>query len=236
MYENITSELRAILEPRLDLFYITENNFYLKSLSFKDIDDLIFDDSSKEVKIVFLLDEDYQNLKYTDNLRKLLSRTLVFTDKNLFKLFGVPERFFIFNAVIDEREYFIRDYFIFKNSARNVLNENYVYEKSYSGAILNDIIKITVPEIRVAKENKNKLFADILKFLCCGCNVYINSTAIKDLLPENIKLFLNLDLSEKDKLDIQFEIHKNYSYIMQVSNIEEQLYGIFGSKYDLVTQ
>ena len=96
MYENITSELRAILEPRLDLFYITEKNFYLKSLSFKEIDDLVFDDYSKEVKIVFLLDEDYQDLKYTDNLRKLLSRTLVFTDKNLFKLFGVPERFFIF--------------------------------------------------------------------------------------------------------------------------------------------
>ena len=231
MYENITSELRAILEPRLDLFYITEKNFYLKSLSFKEIDDLVFDDYSKEVKIVFLLDEDYQDLKYTDNLRKLLSRTLVFTDKNLFKLFGVPERFFIFNAVIDEREYFISN-----NSARNVLNENYVYEKSYSGAILNDIIKIIISETQVTKENKNKLFADILKFLCCGCYVYINSTDIKDLLPENIKLFLNLDLSEKDKLDVQFEIHKNYSYIIQVSNIEQQLYGIFGSKYDLITQ
>ena len=47
---------------------------------------------------------------------------------------------------------------------------------------------------------------------------------------------LNLDLSEKDKLNVQFEIHKKYSYIIQVSNIEEQLYGIFGSKYDLVTQ
>ena len=47
---------------------------------------------------------------------------------------------------------------------------------------------------------------------------------------------LNLDLSEKDKLDVQFEIHKNYSYIIQVSNIEQQLYGIFGSKYDLITQ
>jgi len=231
MYENITSELRAILETRLDLFYITEKNFYLKSLSFKDIDDLIFDDYSKEVKIVFLLDENYQDLKYTDNLRKLLSRTLVFTDKNLFKIFGVPERFFVFNAVIDEREYFISN-----NSARNVLNEDYVYEKSYSGEILNDIIKITVPEIQVTKENKNKLFADILKFLCCGCNVYTNSPDIKDLLPENIKLFLNLDLSEKDKLDVQFEIHKNYSYIIQVSNIEQQLYGIFGSKYDLIYQ
>lgn len=231
MYENITSELRAILEPRLDLFYITEKNFYLKSLSFKDIDDLVFDDYSKEVKIVFLLDENYQDLKYTDSLRKLLSRTLVFTDKNLFKLFGVPERFFIFNAVVDEREYFISN-----NSARNVLNEDYIYEKSYSGAILNDIIKITVPEIQVTKENKNKLFTDILKFLCCGCNVYINSSDIKDLLPENIKSFLNLDLSEKDKLDVQFEIHKNYSYIIQVSNIEQQLYGIFGSKYDLTTQ
>jgi hypothetical protein len=231
MYENITSELRAILEPRLDLFYLTEKNFYLKSLSFKEIDDLVFDDYSKEVKIVFLLDENYQDLKYTDNLRKLLSRTLVFTDKNLFKIFGVPERFFIFNAVIDEREYFISN-----NSARNVLNEDYVYEKSYSGAILNDIIKITVPEIQVTKENKNKLFVDILKSLCCGCNVYINSSDIKDLLPENIKSFLNLDLSEKDKLDVQFEIHKNYSYIIQVSNIEQQLYGIFGSKYDLITQ
>ena len=229
MYENITSELRGILEPRLDLFYFTEKNFYLKSLLFKEIDDLIFDDSSKEIKIVFLLDEDYQDLKYTDNLRKLLSRTLVFTDKNLFKIFGVPERFFSFNALVDEREYFISN-----NSTRNVLNEDYVYEKSYSGTILNDIIRVTVPEIQIKKENK--LFADILKFLCCGCNVYISSPDIKNLLPENIKSFLNLDLSEKDKLNVQFEIHKKYSYIIQVSNIEEQLYGIFGSKYDLVTQ
>lgn len=231
MYENITSELRAILESRLDLFYLTEKNFYLKSLLFKEIDDLIFDDSNKEIKIVFLLDEDYQDLKSSDSLRKLLSRTLVFTNKNLFKLFGVPERFFIFNAVIDEREYFISN-----NAARSILNENYSYEKYYSGIELNNIIKATIPEIQITKENKNKLFADILKFLCCGCNVYVNSPDVIDLLSENIKPFLNLDLSEKDKLDVQFEIHKNYSYIIQVNNIEQQLYGIFGSKYDLVTQ
>ncbi len=231
MYENITSELKAILEPRLDSFYFTKKNFYLKSLLFKQIDDLIFDDSNKEIKIVFLLDEDYKDLKYTDNLRKLLSRTLVFTNKNLLELFGVPERFFIFNALIDEKEYFI-----YNNAAKSVLNEDYSYEKYYSGIELNNIIKVTIPEIQITKENKNKLFADILKFLCCGCNVYVNSPDIKDLLPKNIKSFLNLDLSEKDKLDVQFEIHKNYSYIIQVNNIEQQLYGIFGSKYDLVTQ
>jgi len=231
MYENITSELKGILEQRLDLFYLTEMNFCFKSLTFKEIDILNFAVFQSQKTIVFLLDDNYEDLLYTDNLRKLLSSSLVFTNKNLFKLFGVPERFFIFNAVIDERECFI-----FNNSTRNVLNEAYVYEKSYSGTILNDIIKITVPEMQVTKENKNKLFADILKFLCCGCNVYTNSPDINDLLPENIKLFLNLSLSEKDKLDVQFEIHKNYSYITQVSNIESQLYGIFGSKYDLVTQ
>lgn len=231
MYENITSELKAILEPRLDIFYLMEKNFCFKSLTFKEIDDLNFDDFQKQKTIVFLLDNNFENLKYTDNLRKLLSCTLVFTNKNLYKLFGVPERSFVFNAIVDEREYFISN-----NSTRNILNENYAYEKSYSGADLNDIIKITVSEIQITKENKDKLLADILKFLCCGCNVYINSDDIINIMPENVKPFLNLNMMEEDKLNIQFEIHKNYSYIVQVNNIEQQLYGIFGTKYDLITE
>ena len=231
MYENITPELRNILESRLDLFYFTEKNFCFKSITFKEIDDLNFIDLQSKKTIIFLLDNNFEDLKYTDNLRKLLSYSMVFTNKNLYKLFGVPESSFSFNGIIDEREYFISN-----NSIRNILNENYIYEKSYAGIELNDIIKINILETEVTKENKDKLFADILKFLCCGCSVYINSSDIKDLLPESIKSFLNLDLSEKDKLDIQFEIHKNYSYISQVNNIEKQLYGIFGNKYDLVTE
>lgn len=231
MYENINLELRSILEPRLDLFYLTEMNFCFKSLTFKEIDTLNFADFQTQKTIVFLLDDNYEDLLYTDNLRKMLSSSLVFTNKNFFKLFGIPERFFSFNPLVDERQYFISN-----NSTRNVLNEDYVYEKSYSGVELNDTLKINIPELQIIKENKNKLFVDILKFLCCGCNVYTSSPDIKDLLPENIKLFLNLNLSEKDKLDVQFEIHKNYSYIIQVSNIEQQLYGIFGSKYDLIHQ
>ena len=42
MYENITSELRAIIEPRLDIFYLTEMNFCFKSITYNEIDDLDF--------------------------------------------------------------------------------------------------------------------------------------------------------------------------------------------------
>ena len=231
MYENVTSELRDIIEPRLDIFYLTEMNFCFKSVTYKEIDDLDFAAFNSQKTIVFLLDNNFEDLKYTDNLRQLLSCSLVFTNKNLFKLFGIPERFFDFNAIVDEKEYFISN-----NSTRSISNENYVYEKSYSGADLNDIIKVTVSEIQITKENKDKLLADVLKFFCCGCDVYINSSDIKELLPENIKPFLNTNLSNEDKLNVQFEIHKNYSYIVQVNNIEQQLYGIFGRKYDLVTE
>lgn len=228
MYENITPELRSLLEPRLDLLYFAKKNFCFKSLTFKEIDNLNFENIYNQITIFFLLDENFEDLKNTDNLRKLLSSSLVFTNLNLFKIYGIPERFFTFNAVIDER-----DFFISNNSERNVQNHNYNIENIYSGLELNNIQKINIPYIEITKENKQKIFLDVLKFLCCGCNVSITSSYIFNLFPENIKAFLNCDLSESLKLDVQFNIHKNYSYIGQISDIEVQLYGIYGHKYDL---
>ena len=107
MYENITPELRSLLEPRLDLLYFAKKNFCFKSLTFKEIDNLNFENIYNQITIFFLLDENFEDLKNTDNLRKLLTRSLVFTNLNLFKIYGFPERFFTFNAVIDERDFYI---------------------------------------------------------------------------------------------------------------------------------
>jgi len=231
MYENITPELRSLLEPRLDLIYFAKKNFCFKSLTFKEIDNLNFENIYKQITIFFLLDENFEDLKNSDNLRKLLTCSLVFTNLNLFKIYGVPERFFTFNAIIDER-----DFFISNNSERNIANHNYNIENIYSGLELNNIQKVNLPYIEITKQNKQKIFLDVLKFLCCGCSVFVSSSNILDLFCENTKAFLNCDLSESLKLDVQFDIHKNYSYIGQINNIEVQLYGIYGNRHDLLSE
>lgn len=229
MYDKLPIELRAILEPRLDLSYFTKKDFCFDYLFFRQIDTLDFSQYDNKKTIIFLMTNDYDQLQDIDKLKKLLSRTLVFTNKNIFNLFGIPERYFYFNPLINERQFYLSN-----NGIRTINEEMYFIEKSYSGVDLNNIIKINIPDIIIDETNKDKLFVDILKFLCCGCSVYCQSDSILKMFDSDISLYFNLELSEKDKLNAQYEIHKKYSYIIQSDGIEKQLYGIFGYKHDLI--
>lgn len=229
MYDNVTLELKNILEPRLSPFYFERNNFFFKSITFQEIENIDLNAFRNQKTIIFLLDSNHENLKSSDKLRLLLSYSLVFTNKNLLKLFGVPERYFYFNPLLDEKLFFLSN-----NSDRNILNEMYDFNKNYFPFDLNNIFKITIALENLTEFQEEKIFIDIIKFLSCGCNVFIQSHEIINLFPENIKKFLNLEMSENDKLEAQFQIHKNYSYVIQVNSIEEQLYGIFGHINDLV--
>lgn len=231
MYNNISLKLKEILEPRLPLFYFQRHNFCFRSITFQEIENIDLDIFKSQKTIVFLLDDNYEDLKYADKLRSLLSISLVFTNLNLFKIFGIPERYFYFNPIVNEKMYFLSNI-----SERTILNTIYDIEKEYLAEELNNTNKITIQTIYFNADQKEKLFLDVLKFLCCGCSVFVENQILLNLFPENIKCFFNLDLTENDKLEAQFQVHKNYSYIVQINLIEQQLYGIFGHINDLVEE
>jgi len=231
MYNNVTLELKNILEPRLSPFYFEKNNFAFTSISFEEIENMDLNIFRSKKFIVFLFDSNYKNLKSSDKLRFLLSSAFVFTNKNLLKLFGVPERYFYFNPLLDEKLFFFSN-----NSNRSILTKIYDFNENYTPFDLNNIFKIIINLQNLTTLQEEKIFVDVIKFLSCGCNVFIQNEKIINLFPENIKSFLNLEMSENDKLEVQFQIHKNYSYVVQVNSIEEQLYGIFGHINDLVEQ
>lgn len=231
MYDDIPLDLKNILEPRLSLFYFEKHDFRFKSLTFDDIENIDFNIFSSQKYIIFLLDRNLKHLKSVDKLRTLLSKTLVFTNLDLLKIFGTPERYFYFNPILDEKIFFLLN-----TSSRQIASQIYDFNVEYSSSDLNNIDKIIINLFNLETSQEEKLFLDVVKFLACGCNVFIQNENILNLFSEDIRIFLNSQMSENDKLEAQFQMHKNYSYVVQINKLEEQLYGIFGHVNDLMEE
>lgn len=219
MFENTNNKYD--LQELLHLDHLVWANFKFWILDCRDFDN--FDTSLFEnKKNIVILEGDANDLKDVEKLRSVLSYITCFTKNNFLEKFGLPEKTHYFNVIVNDSEFYISNF-----SSRSIQEEMYDNNKEYLADYLNFIKIIKITSSFADINDKQKLFSDIVKFICCGCSVIISDENIINLFKESEKIYLNKILDLDDCLQAEIVFKKNFGHINNVLQMQKIIDGLF---------